>query len=404
MKKIYFGLMATIAVLAAIFAAGCVQPTPPVQNTVGILYTKGVGPMPSLLATGDIDAYIAWQPIVEVGPLTGIGRVVTYSKDLPPPGTWVHHPCCVLVSRDDLKARNPALVDAMGTATILATNYINDHPDETAEITADWLAGKGNFTYGNVSVSSVEVLEHAIPTVEFSNDPSESWVNGTLLFVDALNNLSALKGSLANVSHERAEGLLFDYSTYANATKQIETGSITVPAAEPGQVGVGYLMSDHHAALFVAVKKWEYFNSTYGIALRPQDPAASKPELVDLIVGGKKVATLKLVPADAGPGLMQLAAINSVQLAYVGNPPAISAIDQGTPVHILMSVNKEGSGVVASSKSPATDWNSLVQWAKDRSASGKPLRVAAPGKGSIQDILIRSAFRASGMNVQEVQI
>jgi NitT/TauT family transport system substrate-binding protein len=229
-------------------------------------------------------------------------------------------------------------------------------------------------------------------------------VDGTLLFVDALNNLSALNGKLANVSHEKAESLLFDYSTYANATKQIENGTIIVPAMEPGQVGVGYLMSDHHAALFVAVKKWEYFNSTYGIALRPQDPTASKPELVDLIVGGKKVATLKLVPADAGPSLMQLAAINSVQLAYVGNPPAISAIDQGTPIHILMSVNKEGSGVVASSKSPATDWNSLVQWAKDRSASGKPLRVAAPGKGSIQDILIRSAFRASGMNVQEVQI
>jgi NitT/TauT family transport system substrate-binding protein len=100
---------------------------------------------------------------------------------------------------------------------------------------------------------------------------------------------------------------------------------------------------------------------------------------------------------------MQLAATDTVQFAYVGNPPAISAIDKGNPVKILMALNTEGSGVVVVTDSPATDWDSFVKWAKERSAAGKPVRMAAPGKGSIQDVMLRYALEESGLSVQEVQ-
>ena len=39
--------------------------------------------MPSLLATGQVDGYIAWQPVVEAGVESNIGQVAVYSKDLP---------------------------------------------------------------------------------------------------------------------------------------------------------------------------------------------------------------------------------------------------------------------------------------------------------------------------------
>ena len=42
--------------------------------------------MPSLLATGQVDGYIAWQPVVEAGVESNIGQVAVYSKDLPPAG------------------------------------------------------------------------------------------------------------------------------------------------------------------------------------------------------------------------------------------------------------------------------------------------------------------------------
>jgi NitT/TauT family transport system substrate-binding protein len=386
---------------ALLIAAGCT--TTQTTADVGIIYTKGTGPMPTLLATKQIDGYIAWQPFVEVAPVANIGKVITYSGDLPPDERWKDHPCCVLTARTDFMNSNPAFVDAMGAATILATRYITDHPSEAADIVADWLAGKGNFTYGNVTVSSVEVLDRAFPTVKFVNEPSEQWMAGQIEFVYALRELGTITGTLKNTSDTESKAILFDTGPYTRATAMIDAKNIAVPPAEANPVGVGYLLSDHHASLFVAVKKWQYFNDTYGIALKPEDPTATRPDLVDLLVHGQKVATLKLIPADAGPQLMQLAATKAIQMAYVGNPPAISAIDQGTPLKILMALNNEGSGVVVVTDSPADDWDSFVRWAKERSAAGKPIKMAAPGKGSIQDVMLRYALEESGLSVKEVQ-
>lgn len=387
---------------ALLIAAGCTT-TQQATSDVGILDAKTSGAMPTLLATKQIDGYIAWQPFVEVAPVAHIGKVITYTGDLPPAGRWKNHPCCVLAARTDLQDRNPALVDAMGAVTILATRYVTDHPAESADLVAEWLAGRGNFTYGNVSVSSVEVLNRAFPTVKFVNEPSEKWMNGQIEFIYTLRELKSLTGSLANTSDTESKAILFDTGPYNRATAMIGAKKFTTPPVEAKPIGVGYLLSDHDASLFVAVKKWQYFNDTYGIALKPRDPAASKPDVADLLVNGVKVAELQLIPGSAGPQLMQLAATGTIQFAYVGNPPAITAIDKGTPVKILMALNTEGSGIVVVPDSPATNWDSFVLWAKERSAAGKPIKIAVPGKGSIQYVMLRYALEESGLSVKEVQ-
>ena len=109
-----------IVVALLILVAGCTQPagTPPTsQASVGILYSKGVGPMPMLLATKQVDGYIAWQPFVSIGSKSGIGKVVAYSGELPPDLSNVNHPCCILFARDDLLAQNPVLVTAICALT-----------------------------------------------------------------------------------------------------------------------------------------------------------------------------------------------------------------------------------------------------------------------------------------------
>jgi ABC-type nitrate/sulfonate/bicarbonate transport system substrate-binding protein len=395
-------LMLLAGILSGILLiAGCVTPTPPVQDVVSIIYTQGTGPMPTLLATGQIDGYIAWQPFVSVAPLANIGKVLEYSQNLPPDERWKNHPCCVFAVRDDTLAENPDLVNALTAATILSTRYINEHPNESAEITADWLAGKGNFTYGDISVSSVEVLEASIPTVRYTNEPSQDWIEGNLEFVYALRELGLLKGQLATTTDSQTEALLFDTAPYYTAEAMIQNGSIKTPAKVDDPIGIGYLNSDHHASLFVAVKNWQYFNDTYGIALKPRDLTASRPDVVDLIVNGKPVAELHLIVGPAGPSLMQLAATDQIQVAYVGDPPTISAIDTGTPVKIVMALQTEGSGVVVSNDSPATNWTTFVEWAKLRAESGKPLKIADPGKGSIQDVMLRYALEESDLSVKE---
>ena len=142
-----------LALILVLFTTGCTQPSSPsasttapsANGTVGILETAGVGPMPSLLATGQVDGYISWQPVVEAGVESNIGQVAVYSKDLPPVGKWSNHPQNVFVVRKDFYAQNPDFVNDFSALNLAATQYINDHPQESAGIVADWLAGKQNF-------------------------------------------------------------------------------------------------------------------------------------------------------------------------------------------------------------------------------------------------------------------
>jgi len=354
--------------------------------------------MPTLLVSKEIDGYIAWQPFVEIANMTGFGKVLAYTGDF----AWKHHPCCLVAARDDVITRDPKIVNAIAALTILSTQYVNNHSSEAADIVADWIAGKSNFTYGNISVSSVDAMERAIHTVEFTNTPSDEWESGVLRFMSIQRDLNVLTGRLANASDADAKSLLFNLAPYQNGTAMIASGKIATPPKEPKQLGIGYLMSDHDTALFVAVKKWQYFNDTYGIALKPKDLSQTKPEVVELIVNNEKIADIQLISADFGGKLMQLMATDAIQFALVGNPPAIASIDSGTSAKILMPLNMEGSGIVVSTDSPASNVPSFVQWAKDRSAAGKPLKIADPGKGSIQDILLRYAMKTNNITVTEV--
>ena len=394
-------IIALAVMLTALLIAGCITPSPSGENSVSVIYTKGTGPMPTLLATDQIDGYIAWQPFVEVAPLAGIGKVLVYSGDLPPAGRWKNHPCCVFTARQDAIDNTPELTNALTAAFVLSTQYISEHPNESAEIVADWLAGKGNFTYGNITVSSVDVLQRAFPTVKFVNEPTDEWKNDTLEFVYAQRELGVLTGALVNTTDAESLRLLFDTRPYESAQVMIQSGQITTPLTQSKPISVGYLLSDHDAALFVAVKNWKYFQDNYGIALKPRDLTASRPDIADLIVNGVTVAEVRLVPADAGPQLMQLASTDTIQYALVGNPPTIAAIDKGTPVKIIMALNNEGSGIVIAEDAPANDWESFVSWAETRSAGGQPVKIAAPGKGSIQDVLLRYALEESGLSIKE---
>ena len=405
MKKIIAFSAICVALLLIFLSIGCVQqPNLPLNTTpavVNILYTSGVGPMPQLLGTKQVDGYIAWQPFPEIAQETGIGKVAAYTKDFPPLGQWTNHPTNVFITRNDFYKNNPDIVNALTALTILSDQYITSHPDEAANITAQWLVGGGNFTYGNISVDSNSVMKNAIRTVTYTTDPSPAWINGTEKFVTSEVQLGYLNGTLKSATPDQYDNILFDFSSYQSATDMIKNGGIKVPQGENKTFNMGYLLAADHAALFVAVKDSDYFNKTYGIALVPQDPTAARPNLVDLIVNGTKVATINLVPGDAGPQLMQLAATNAIQTSYVGVPPAIAAIDKGTPIKILSPVDTEGSALVVVADAPVTDWNSFIVWAKQRAAAGNPLKIAAPGKGSIQDVMLQSALKESGISVNQ---
>lgn len=403
MKTMRFITIALVAAALVLLTAGCMQPAATSGNTsVNILYSKGVGPLPMLLATNQIDGYIAWQPYVAVAAESRIGKVLSYSGDLPPEGMWKDHPCCALFARDDFRVANPDIVNAISALTIASTDYMNAHQSESGDLVADWIAGKGNLTYGNVTVSSVAVVHSALPTVKYTTNPSPSWINGTTKFVSTQIDLGYITANIKNATPEERSAMIFNFEPYQTARKMVDDKKVVTPAKLNKPFAIGYLNGDmHSASLIVAVKKYQYFNDTYGVALVPRDPAQSKPEICDLVVNGQKVAEVKLIGGDAGPQVTQLAATDTVQMGYIGTPPELAAIDKGIPIRILHPLNTEGSGVVISAGAPAGDWKSFIVWAQQRSAEGKPLTMANPGKGSIQDVMLKYALKDSGITIKE---
>ena len=411
MRKRFIAVMAMFCIAMALLAAGCVQTSPTGNQTatpnktqsssqVLVMYA-GAGQMPVLLSTDQIDGYIIWQPFVAVATESGIGKVVVYSQDLPPDGVWEDHTCDGLDVNQNLLDSNPALVDTISALTIAATDYVREHPDSAAEISAGWLFGSGNMTFGNVTVSSVEVEKVSIPTIKFTNDPSQAWLSSNDLFIESLKQLGLVTGKLNNVTAYESLAILFDFSSYDRAKAMVANKSIKGPSAPVKNFAIGYLPSDHDAALFVAVKEWKYFQDTYGAALKPRDVNAAKADVVDLVVNGTKIAEVRLVKGEGGPQLMTLMAQDSVQFSIAGTPPTISAVDKGTPIKILFPVHTEGSGLVVAADAPVSDWGSFVTWAKQRADAGKPLVIAAPLKGSIQDVMFRYALENSGVVVKQ---
>ncbi len=390
-----------VGILAlALVIAGCTEQPPEEAAQVGILYSAA-GPMPSLLATGQIDGYLIWQPQVELANSSGVGKIVSYSQDLPP-GIWNDHTCCALIARNDQIENDPDLVNAMSALTIVGVQYIRDNPDKSVDITAEWLFGTANIMVGNVTLSPVDVEKRAMRTFNFTTEISDNWVESNEQFVQAYSDLGYINGQLKGASAGEVDNLLFDFGPYHAAKQMLDDGQIITPAPVERTLAIGYLPSDHDAPLFVLLKDWEYFEETYGIALKPADPGVQKPDKAELIVNGQKVANFQIVLGQGGAGLMTSMGQDAIQFAYAGTPPAILAIDQGTPVTILHPIHTEGSALVVTSSAPANDWNTFVAWAKQRSAEGKSLKIAT-AQNSIQDVILRYALYDAGFTVTLVQ-
>ena len=397
MQKKHFILAAALLCLAVVFSAGCVDNGGSGEK-VEILYA-GVGNMPQLLESGAVDAAIAWQPFVAVMEEGQIGKVISYSEDLPPAGKWEGHTCCVFGANSYALA-NPEIAADMTALMILGNEYITANPEKSAVLIADWLFANQDLTYGGVTVNSVDVMEASIPTIKFSGEVTDAWIESNEDFVQSQRDLGLVTGKLANTNSEETRELLFDFGPYEAAQGIVESGKFLEPSTSVKEISVGYLASDHDGPLFVLLKDWKFFKDNYNTYLKPVTEKVGKIDKAELYVNGKKVCDVKLIEGSAGPQLMTLLQQNQIQYAVAGTPPFVSAVDKSTSavdIKILAPIMMNGSGLVVSDEAPADDWNSFIAWVKERSAEGKPVVIADPQLGSIQDVQLKAALDSAGI-------
>ena len=84
-------------------------------------------------------------------------------------------------------------------------------------------------------------------------------------------------------------------------------------------VKIGYLPSDHDAALFVADAQGKF---------------------------KEKNITTELVQFNNGGDLMTAMASGEVDVGYVGIAPVLSSVSKGVPIKVISAAQTEGSGIV----------------------------------------------------------
>lgn len=130
-------------------------------------------------------------------------------------------------------------------------------------------------------------------------------------------------------------------------------------------VTIGYLPTDHDAALFVANATKMY--EAEGI-------------------------TVELHEYNNGGDLMSAMASGYIDVGYVGITPTVSAMSKGVPIKIVAGAQNEGSGIVTNDASIKTI----------NDFKGKTL--ATPGQSSIQYMLLVYELKQNNMSTSDVEI
>jgi NitT/TauT family transport system substrate-binding protein len=389
---------------------------------VELLFCKGQSILPVLLTTGQIDGYIAWQPYLALAEKSGIGNVVAYSRDFQPDGAWHNHPCCVLVASNNTLQNRPDMVVAMSAILLSAGGYAAEHQEELPEITADWLMGDRDYLLGSRIISPVDLFNQSLSSFVFSSRTDEEWNASAQILVDRmgdiLNTIDSTQHNGSNssisefmdsepyckavdwiASHDNSsdhKSYYYNSSYHLRDSQSYYFNINSSDMQESNPLRIGYLMIDHQAPLFAAVKRWQYFQERNGIALVPAEDL-KRPRYLDLVINGRKECDVELVSAPTGQNLMTMMEQGNLDMAIVGITPAIGAISLGCDARIIQPVQNLGCGLVLSSKFEVENWDDFTALARASSARGQPLRIGDPDLGTIIDVIFQDALNASGL-------
>jgi len=356
--------------------------------SVSLVYASA-GSMAQLLNTGQIDAFLIWEPVVANAELSGIGKRIAVPADLPPPGKWDNAAINILVLREDITQTYPDISALLSALTTAAINRTSEEPALAENITAHWVFGTNPILTPQGTLDPLDVEHRSFANMVFTADAEPPQAT---IVQSAIASASGGSGTYdpmdwvnTNVT-ERA-------ALFLNGTEVPQAGTV-VPT-----LNIGYIpSSDNYAPVYVMVKDSQYFCERYGFCLVPDDPDLSRPVHCTLYVNGTPAAHVNLIMGQSGGGLMTTIGQNALDGAYLGSVPAELQISFGNPARIIQSVNTGGSGLVVTNGSPLRDWNDFVVWAKSRSAAGRPV-VIATVQSSIQEEMVREACTYENITV-----
>lgn len=335
--------------------SGCQSQKQPNQKQSGTIYyvQTNAANMLAQLRTGEIDAFVAWEPINAQTVIEGTGRYLMQSGEIKS-----EHPCCILALAGSEGDDDLAL--ALAWANIQAVNFINNIENQEKMIKYAM-----DFT-GRDEKSIIEALAHT----KYVNFPDLEQFGA---FLDGMRQNGTLVEEPTTLGYQDDLAFLQDfldknYVEHIN-TKLKEDWSWVPPALDSSrQVVLGYINQDlHHLPMYIAVQ--EGFYSKVGL------------------VPGQN---LKLKGYTNGVAVMEAFKVKELTASYLGGAPALlKRLNDGILIRGIAGVNDEGSAIIVGKNSSINSINDL---------RGKT--VAIPGLGTVQSYILDLAARGNNLRLQ----
>lgn len=307
------------------------------------------------IAQGSISGGVSWEPYCSQAIMSGNAHVLYWSGEI-----WPDHPCCVIVASNSFAQANPDVVKAFLKADALANQWIADAMTDPGSENYTLLLQMGA-QFSNVNTDVVaSSLNHTKFTTELSPSFQEGMKNFTNEFI-ALGQTSEQK--VKDAGYSSVDDFITKYidESYLDAIDGVQPTSSLV------DVRVGYLTGDLHQFARLVASNATVGGGTslfqqYGI------------NAIAANAGG----------FSAGPAEMDAFAANTVDIGYLGSPPAIlKHLNNNIPVKVVAAANTEGSALVVSN-----DIHSFED------LNGKI--IGDPGIGSIQHLLLQAIAEKNG--------
>ena len=148
---------------------------------------------------------------------------------------------------------------------------------------------------------------------------------------------------------------------------------------------IGHAPHDHHAALYVAASKGDYFKEHHGAYLK----SIEYRKKYNLYEGDKLLAIIDIDSSTGGINLIRRLDERILDMAFGGVPAMISLIDKGSDIKIIAPVMSEGASLVVANGMPVSNWNEFVEYVK---RSEKPVRIGYKVETSVQNLIFEKAL------------
>jgi NitT/TauT family transport system substrate-binding protein len=158
------------------------------------IHGMGPGDAVTAIEAGKIDGVFLPHPSPSQISLDGKGRTVVQSGEM-----WPDHACCSLLISGKLLREQPALVEQIIKTHIKATEYVNAHPDEAAQI------------YAQKTGQDLAMVEESVKTWD------GKWVSDPAIQVPSTVEYAKIDQQLGYINKTLGEDDLFDTSFYAKA-------------------------------------------------------------------------------------------------------------------------------------------------------------------------------------------